>query len=146
MSEPVKFVPFQVFVDPAFWAEVSRRRLDEWQLDEPTVNLVASYGICSFFTLYLSSIYYCRLDGKKTNDCTLIIGHDALDATTSSNRDVHAYGKLFLCNTLKDFKAFDLKKILAEETETVWKHITSPGSIYTPTFTKFYLVAFAVSS
>lgn len=44
--EPVKFVPFQVFIDPAFWAEVSRRRLEEWKLETPEVRLVASYGIC----------------------------------------------------------------------------------------------------
>jgi hypothetical protein len=45
-AEPIKFVPFQVFIDPAFWAEVSRKRLDEWKLKEVDVPLVSSYGIC----------------------------------------------------------------------------------------------------
>lgn len=51
-QEPLKFVPFQLFIDPAFWAEVSRRRLDEWQLQEPIVDLIGSYGICKLYRIF----------------------------------------------------------------------------------------------
>jgi hypothetical protein len=47
--EPLKFVPLQVFIDPAFWAEVGRRRLDEWKLEAKEATLVGSYGICKSF-------------------------------------------------------------------------------------------------
>ncbi|KAI6175622.1 Ubiquitin-like modifier-activating enzyme ATG7 [Aphelenchoides bicaudatus] len=125
--EPAKFVPFQVFIDPAFWAEVSRRRLDEWKLEAPEVKLTASYGIY----------------GKQSNDCTLTIAHDALNPSTHSDRDTYLDGTLLLCNTLKDFTTLDLKKILEQEAEKAWNHAKCPDSLKTPAFTRFYLAAFA---
>lgn len=48
-EEGIKFVPLNVFVDPAFWAEVNRRRLDEWQLECPELSVQATFDLCEFF-------------------------------------------------------------------------------------------------
>ena len=55
--EPLKFVPFQLFIDPAFWAEVGRRRLEEWKLEQSEVDLIGSYGICERFK-HIFKVYF----------------------------------------------------------------------------------------
>ncbi|KAI6222474.1 Ubiquitin-like modifier-activating enzyme ATG7 [Aphelenchoides fujianensis] len=114
--EPLQFVPLRTFVDPAFWAEVSRRRLEEWQLECPEVE------VRGFFSIF----------GKHTNECTLTIGHDALMAAEGDGgRDVSVRGKLKLFGTLKDFKA-------------LWTAIKSGDALKDPSqLNTFYLIGFA---
>lgn len=68
-----------------------------------------------------------------------------MNIRASVDRDVHIQGKLLLCNTLKDFKALDLKRILHEESERLWINVTDQNNLNIPQFTEFYLAAFAVS-
>lgn len=70
------------------------------------------------------------LDGKQVSDCTITIGHDALTPSAGPDRDVHLNGTLFVCNTLKDFKTLDLKKILEKEAGEVRPHYSSCSSAF----------------
>lgn len=42
------FVPFLTFIDPQFWNEVNRMKVDEWQLDNLPKSVKAIYYTCKF--------------------------------------------------------------------------------------------------
>lgn len=48
---PLTFVPFTTFVDPQFWNEVNRRKVDEWHLDNSTIAVKATYETCKIILL-----------------------------------------------------------------------------------------------
>ncbi|VDM30014.1 unnamed protein product [Toxocara canis] len=44
----VRFMPLSTFVDPSFWNELNRKKLNEWKLDETPQPVFASYCNCMF--------------------------------------------------------------------------------------------------
>ncbi|VDM79220.1 unnamed protein product [Strongylus vulgaris] len=41
-----EFVPFSTFIDTTFWAELNRRKLHEWRLDETPRNIAGFFSLC----------------------------------------------------------------------------------------------------
>jgi len=69
--QPVTFVPFTTFVDPAFWSEVNRRKVNEWQLNQTAQPLVGTYtcGISSSPSIYITAIYEFMLQWERPPLC-----------------------------------------------------------------------------
>ncbi|KAI6224599.1 Ubiquitin-like modifier-activating enzyme ATG7 [Aphelenchoides besseyi] len=131
----LQFVPFRTFIDPALWAELSRRRLDEWQLECPAVEARASYSIYKF---------EASNHGKQTEPI-LTIGHDALmKSDGNQGRDVEVVGELKLLGTLKEFKELDRKAILKKLANKLWTEIESGIALDDPSkLNTFNLIGFA---
>uniref|UniRef100_A0A0K0D0P3 Ubiquitin-like modifier-activating enzyme ATG7 n=1 Tax=Angiostrongylus cantonensis TaxID=6313 RepID=A0A0K0D0P3_ANGCA len=128
------FVPFCTFVDTVFWAELNRRKLNEWRLDETPRELGGMISLCEFEALHLSLLkgVECGLQSKKKKicyfkvDCTgdmcrLSLSHESFEPSIPG-----AYsGRLLLMNTLDSFKRLDRKALLFDEAMKVWENIKS---------------------
>ncbi|VDM59203.1 unnamed protein product [Angiostrongylus costaricensis] len=108
------FVPFCTFVDTVFWAELNRRKLNEWRLDETPRELGGMISLCEF------EICYFKVDC--TGDmCRLSLSHESFEPSLPG-----AYsGRLLLVNTLDSFKRLDRKALLVDEAMKVWENIKS---------------------
>ncbi|CAD5226955.1 unnamed protein product [Bursaphelenchus xylophilus] len=118
----VKFVPFKLFIDPAFWSEINRRRLDEWQLECPELPIKAGFDFTS----------------KKGSSCPLSISFDALNGR--KDVDTLAIGKFKLFGTLKDFQNLDRKALSSELRDKLWDNVRN---FKTSELSPFYVAAFA---
>lgn len=45
MSSGVAFVPFATYIDPTFWSEVNKRKVNVWKLEAVERKVVASYSL-----------------------------------------------------------------------------------------------------
>ncbi|XGW25217.1 hypothetical protein V3C99_006552 [Haemonchus contortus] len=118
------FVPFCTFIDTTFWAELNRRKLHEWRLDETPREISGQ------FSLFDTTGYECRLS----------LSHDSFERHSPG-----AYhGRLILLNTLENFKGVDRKALLFEEACKVWKNIESgEWLLYPERLVPFVLTVYA---
>ncbi|PIO76600.1 putative E1-like protein-activating enzyme Gsa7p/Apg7p [Teladorsagia circumcincta] len=99
------FVPFCTFIDTTFWAELNRRKLHEWRLDETPRDVSGQFSL--FDTV--------------GDECRLSLNHESFERQSSGTY----HGRLILLNTLENFKGLDRKTLLLEETSKVWGIIES---------------------
>ncbi|KAK6751196.1 hypothetical protein RB195_002895 [Necator americanus] len=118
-----EFVSFCTFIDTTFWAELNRRKLQEWRLDETAREITGSFSL-------FETVGDC---------CWLSLGHESFQQGYSN-----AYqGQLLLFNTLEKFKGLDRKALLRAEAEKIWNLIESkewlehPHRLTTFTFTAY---------
>ncbi|VDO20296.1 unnamed protein product [Haemonchus placei] len=118
------FVPFCTFIDTTFWAELNRRKLHEWRLDETPREISGQ------FSLFDTTGYECRLS----------LSHDSFERHSPG-----AYhGRLILLNTLENFKGVDRKALLFEEACKVWENIESgEWLLYPERLVPFVLTVYA---
>ncbi|CAD5220038.1 unnamed protein product [Bursaphelenchus okinawaensis] len=118
----LKFVPFKIFFDPAFWSVINRRRLDEWKLDCPELPIKASFD-------YIA---------KQGHTCPLSISFDAL--TEAKDGEQTVTGRFQLLGTLKDFQSFGRKELMNKLKEELWSNVVGfkPENL-----NLFHIVAFA---
>ncbi|KAI1701362.1 thiF family domain-containing protein [Ditylenchus destructor] len=136
----VLFIPFTTFIDPTFWSEVNKRKVNEWQLDESPKDIVGSFSTCG---------------RKQITTCTLNLSQDSLSFGSQNDESFPPMpfgmsamtGVLHLTNTRKQFlQEFDRKSILKESAEKVWSTITSKNKewLESPSLlNSFYLTAWA---
>ncbi|KAI1710532.1 thiF family domain-containing protein [Ditylenchus destructor] len=136
----VLFIPFTTFIDPTFWSEVNKRKVNEWQLDESPKKIVGNFSTCG---------------RKQITTCTLNLSQDSLSFGSQSDESVPQMpfgmsamiGVLHLTNTRKQFlQELDRKAILRESAEKVWSTITSKNNewLESPSLLNyFYLTAWA---
>jgi hypothetical protein len=49
----LSFIPFTTYIDPVFWNEVNRLKLNEWQLDESPKPLHAIFTIRNLNSIFI---------------------------------------------------------------------------------------------
>lgn len=47
-KEILKFMPFSSCINPSFWFELSRVKLDDYKLNDDFRNIVGFYNSCNF--------------------------------------------------------------------------------------------------
>ncbi|KAL6736987.1 hypothetical protein Aduo_010668 [Ancylostoma duodenale] len=100
-----EFVPFSTFIDTTFWAELNRRKLHEWRLDETPRYISGSFSL-------FETVGEC---------CWLSLGHESFQQNGANVYN----GQLLLFNTLENFKGLDRKRLLRVEAQKVWDLIVS---------------------
>ncbi|EYC42891.1 hypothetical protein Y032_0513g2756 [Ancylostoma ceylanicum] len=119
-----EFVPFSTFIDTTFWAELNRRKLHEWRLDETPRYMSGSFSL-------VETVGEC---------CWLSLGHESFQQSDANVCN----GQLLLFNTLENFKGLDRKALLRREAQKVWDLIVSGEWLYHPDrLTTFIFTVFA---
>ncbi|CAJ0601763.1 unnamed protein product [Cylicocyclus nassatus] len=119
-----EFVPFSTFIDTTFWAELNRRKLHEWRLDETPKEIFGSFSLFE----------------SVGESCWLSLGHESfLQGQTTGY-----HGRLLLFNTMESFKGLDRKELLRSEAQKIWDIIESGEWLdYPDRLTSFIFTAYA---
>jgi ubiquitin-like modifier-activating enzyme ATG7 len=128
-SRPLQFAPFISVVDTGFWHELTRRKLEVYQLDDSPQPLQGSYT-----------------NGDSVGlPPRLSLEFDAFDKSSSGHsRSSLAHGTLVITNTMEDFKMADKAHLITESGRKVWEAIVSGRAIDDPSLlTQFFLITFA---
>lgn len=71
-SSTLQFTPFSSVVQPPFWHELSRLKIDQWKLSEGVTPITASYSVGRSIT--------DRETGKDVDlGCHVTVGGDSFD-------------------------------------------------------------------
>ena len=95
------YIKFTPYIDIGFWKELSRRKLDDWKLDESLKTVYGKYQV------------------NKFKDVNLKLNFDvySFEQPTFSVQgplEVYLRGKIKMFNVFEDFNKMDLPKIMAE--------------------------------
>uniref|UniRef100_A0A914VB73 Ubiquitin-like modifier-activating enzyme ATG7 n=1 Tax=Plectus sambesii TaxID=2011161 RepID=A0A914VB73_9BILA len=125
----VKFVPFASFVDPAFWADLTDRKLRHWGLDDSAKLCVAGF---------------VNHDPPGV-PCRLSLDYQAFNndvQTTGGTRKV--IGHLLLTNTVEEFRNIDRKALMHKFGDEIWSEIVQRRWMREPSvLNRFLLTVFA---
>ncbi|VDC02149.1 unnamed protein product [Peniophora sp. CBMAI 1063] len=131
----VQFAPFSSIVQPAFWHELTRLKLDVLRLSDARVSLHGSYSV--------GRTVRDRNTGADVElGCNFALGGDAFDEQHPSTPwAVKAEGHLYNYNTLEEFKSVDKKALFNTVAESIWTDAlaTADPSI----LTRFLLITYA---
>uniref|UniRef100_A0A915LL84 Ubiquitin-like modifier-activating enzyme Atg7 N-terminal domain-containing protein n=1 Tax=Meloidogyne javanica TaxID=6303 RepID=A0A915LL84_MELJA len=101
------FIPFTTFIDPLFWNEVNRLKINEWKLDESPKTI------------------HCNLTfhGSQSSDSLLCFDHESLKNVSEDNVKINSgiynvEGTFLLLNTKKAFLELDRTILLKNIAET----------------------------
>ncbi|VDK45522.1 unnamed protein product [Anisakis simplex] len=101
MSDGISFMPLSTFIDPSFWNELNRKKLNEWKLDETPQPIFASY---------------CNFD-QPSSTSRLSLSFDAFSDEDSLSRSIginYVKGRVHLLNTDVAFKKLDRRAVLLQ--------------------------------
>ena len=129
----VQFAPFASLVQPAFWHELTRQKIDVLRLSDDELSLTASYSV--------GRTIRDRETGQDLPlGCNLSLGADAFDSSPqivpAHHRSsvpawsVSAHGVFKNYNTIQDFKAADkaaLFNAVADEVRQTTTHRFPPS-------------------
>ena len=133
-TEVLRFEPWQSAVDPTFWAELARRKLDTFGLSEDPVAVDAQFACAT----HASVSSPAQLDARAFEPWSATAG----DAHASGRRRMP--GSLVNVNTFERFKAFDRVSMLKEAGDKVWRAIASGAALSDPNaLNAFSVLAFA---
>jgi ubiquitin-like modifier-activating enzyme ATG7 len=133
-TEVLRFEPWQSAVDPTFWAELARRKLDTFGLSEDPVAVDAQFACAT----HASVSSPAQLDARAFEPWSATAG----DAHASGRRRMP--GSLVNVNTFERFKAFDRASVLKEAGDKVWRAIASGAALSDPNaLNAFSVLAFA---
>ena len=133
-TEVLRFEPWQSAVDPTFWAELARRKLDTFGLSEDPVAVDAQFACAT----HASVSSPAQLDARAFEPWSATAG----DAHASGRRRMP--GSLVNVNTFERFKAFDRVSMLKEAGDKVWRAIASGAALRDPNaLNAFSVLAFA---
>uniref|UniRef100_A0A915DZ18 Uncharacterized protein n=1 Tax=Ditylenchus dipsaci TaxID=166011 RepID=A0A915DZ18_9BILA len=140
-SESLAFVPFTSFIDPTFWSQVNKLKVNKWQLDETPKKIFGTYSTSG---------------RRQITKCSLCLSHDSfvLDESVqpvesqqpiTPKGESLMVGQLLLVNTRKAFlEELDRKAILESCAQKLWSLITSKEWLTSPTLlNNFCLTAWA---
>lgn len=127
-TEQLQFAPFSSALDAGFWPTLSKKKLEEYKLDDQPKEV---YG------------YYYNGDPEGV-PCRLCLEYNAFEG--SSHIPPHLFpspGTLVNFNTLEAFKECDKKTVIEKAAKQVWEDIISRKSIQNPSLlTRFILLTF----
>jgi len=133
-TEVLRFEPWQSAVDPTFWAELARRKLDTFGLSEDPVAVDAQFACAT----HASVSSPAQLDARAFEPWSATAG----DAHASGRRRMP--GSLVNVNTFERFKAFDRVSMLKEAGDKVWRAVASGAALRDPNaLNAFSVLAFA---
>jgi hypothetical protein len=106
-SRPLQFAPFISVVDTGFWHELTRRKLEVYQLDDSPQPLQGSYtnGHVMLPNSWTMLAHYCLR---------------WLRSSSGHSRSSLAHGTLVITNTMEDFKMADKAHLITESGRKVW--------------------------
>lgn len=124
-------LPFTSSLDPSFWHELGKRKLEQYQLSVEPVHIIGHYTN----TRVISSSF-------------LSLDYNAFTpSSTSPSLDFPCHGTLRNTNTLANFKSFDKKAWLEEGARLIWESINNydynNDSLSSPHLSSFLLLTYA---
>lgn len=121
----LQFAPFASALDAGFWHELTRRKLNDYRLDESPRNIKAYY-------------YNGDQSGLPTR---LTLEFSAFDVNAvTSPRCCPIFGTLYNTNTLQSFKSTDKKALLDQVGNEIWEAIKSGRAIEDPSLLSSFLL------
>jgi ubiquitin-like modifier-activating enzyme ATG7 len=131
----VQFAPFASLVQPAFWHELTRLKIDVLRLSQDSLPLTATYSV--------GRAVRDRETGQDVAlGCNLSLGADAFhDPPTVPALSVAARGVFVNYNTIQDFKAADKAALFNTVADEMWTSIVAhkdPSKL-----ARFLLITFA---
>ncbi|XP_028680931.1 ubiquitin-like modifier-activating enzyme ATG7 [Erpetoichthys calabaricus] len=124
----LQFTPFSSALDAGFWHELTRRKLNDYRLDESPRRIKG---------------YYCNGDPDGL-PMRLTLEFSAFEMESATpTRCCAATGLLYNTNTLESFKACDKKALLQKSVEEIWKSIEFDETPDCLNLNRFLLLTFA---
>ncbi|OAX41208.1 E1-like protein-activating [Rhizopogon vinicolor AM-OR11-026] len=131
----VQFAPFASLVQPGFWHELTRMKIDVLRLSDEALTVSGSYSVGR-------SIRDRETGQDIALGCNLIVGEDAYQkASQLPPMSVAATGVFKNYNTIEDFKAADKAALCNDVASKIWDSIISTKN--TSLLTQFLLITFA---
>ncbi|KAG1794210.1 uncharacterized protein HD556DRAFT_1371621 [Suillus plorans] len=131
----VQFAPFASLVQPGFWHELTRMKIDVLRLSEDAITVNGSYSVGR-------SIRDRETGQDIALGCNLTVGEDAYQkAPQVSPMSVHTTGIFKNFNTIEDFKAADKAALINDVVSKIWDSIITTKD--TSLLTQFLLITFA---
>ena len=129
-TEVLRFEPWQSAVDPTFWAELARRKLDTFGLSEDSVPVDAQFACATHKEVSSPA----QLDRRAFEAWSATSG----DATASGR--MRMPGSLRNVNTFERFKAFDRVAMQNEAGQKLWRSVVSGEALEDPSLLVPFLV------
>lgn len=131
MSSPLQYVPFSIALDGTFWSELSKRKLEQYRLEEGPVLVSASFscgnaaGLPPLANMDHGSFELADLSSTTVGKCPM-------------------RGNLWLLNTLEAMKQRDKVLLLQAAGEELWQSIRSGQATEDPNLlNRFVALIFA---
>ncbi|KAH8112971.1 ubiquitin-like conjugating enzyme [Phellopilus nigrolimitatus] len=134
-STIVQFTPFSSLVQPTFWHELTRVKIDVLRLSEDRLPVAASYSVGRSVT--------DRETGSEVDlGCHLTLGGEAFqpDPQLPPN-SVSCTGTFKNFNTIEEFKAADKTALFNQTADEIWEGIKTTGDV--ALLNRFLLITFA---
>ncbi|KAG8876401.1 Autophagy protein 7 [Tulasnella sp. 331] len=136
-SSVMQFTPFSSVVQPAFWHELTKLKIDVLKLSQEAVTIYGTYSIGRSVT--------DRETGKEvTLGCNLSLGGDAFSKEADVKPPPHSVivrGSLKNFNTIEDFKNANKQEIFNEAAKQMWATMDETGDA--SHLSQFLLITFA---
>ncbi|KAI5116668.1 hypothetical protein M0805_007840 [Coniferiporia weirii] len=134
-SSIVQFTPFSSLVQPPFWHELTRLKIDVLRLSEQAVPANASYTVGRSVT--------DRETGTEVDlGCHITLGGDAFNPSVQQHSNaVSCTGTFKNYNTIEEFKAADKTALFNQVADEIWEGIKTTGDINL--LNRFLLITFA---
>lgn len=127
-SKVLQFVPFHSSLDPGFWHELGKRKLEQYQLSEEPVNIFGCYTNSRAIPTPFLSLDYCAFN----------------EDPQLSTVDFSAPGVLRNTNTIASFMSSDKKSLLESAGSKIWDAINSGSALVdTSVLCSFLLLTFS---
>ena len=124
----LQFVPFESTLDPAFWYELGRRKLEKYQLNDAPVKINGFYTNSNW-----QPVTRLTLDYSAFNECF-----------KTTNLEMPSPGVLRNTNTIDAFKTADIKGLLESAGLRIWEAILDGTVLKEPSIlTSFLLLTHA---
>ena len=137
-AEVLRFEPWQSAVDPGFFAELARRKLDSIGLSEAPLRVTATYAPAQH-ALVSSPASMARASFAEDGDDAAARAADARAATRALMP-----GTLHNVNTFERFKEMDRKEMLDSSCGKIWNAVANGDALTNPNvLNSFTLLTFA---
>ena len=134
IKDPIKFVPFNSCLNPSFWFELNRVKLDDYKLNDDFKDLIGLFNNSSVNDL--PPIMNFDYSSFRINEQS--------SGGANSNNTTTVHGKLKCFNTINEFNILDKNKTLDEFGRQLWSDMLSDKITDNPNLLiTFCLIAFA---
>ena len=106
----ITYQKFSPYIDVSFWKELSRRKLEEWKLDESAKTVYAKYQVTKFKDPLL----------KLNFD---VYSFNSPNFAEQGPLEVYLRGKIKIFNTIEDFKGANASTLVDEFKEEQTKDL-----------------------
>jgi len=134
----IQFTPLSSLVQPAFWHDLVRLKIDVLKLSSESQTVTASYSAGK-------SIVDRETGQDVALGCQLVLGGDGLNPQSSiPTHAVGVKGTLKNYNTIEDFKAADKSALFNELADELWSNMNSETGLTDLGYlNKFLILTFA---